>query len=207
MAYERGYVGDVTGEYNGVNTGQDLGDSRTATQLIDDAVRAARDADMVIFVGGLNKSDNQDAEGSDRLDFSFPYNQDAVIEALADANPNIAVVNLTGNAYAMPWKEKVAAIIQGWYIGSETGNALADVIFGDVIYKEGIDVGYRHTDRLKPSRVNYAFGHGLSYTTFKLGKASATDKVFDGKGVFTIQVPVTNTGEMAGAEVVQGIRA
>lgn len=238
VAYERGYVGDVTGEYNGVKTGQDLGDFRTATQLIDDAVRAARDADMVIFVGGLNKSANQDSEGSDRLDFSLPYNQDAVIEALADANPNTVVVNLTGNAYAMPWKDKVAAIIQGWYIGSEAGNALADVIFGDanpsgklpmtfaaaltdysphaandstmypgaggdVIYKEGLDIGYRHTDRLNPSRVNYAFGHGLSYTTFKLGKASAADKVFDGKGAFAIQVPVTNTGDMAGAEVVQ----
>ncbi|MDE6298099.1 MAG: glycoside hydrolase family 3 C-terminal domain-containing protein, partial [Muribaculaceae bacterium] len=65
VVYERGYVGDVTGEYNGVKTGQDLTDSRSADELIADAVKAARDADMVVFIGGLNKSDHQDAAGVD----------------------------------------------------------------------------------------------------------------------------------------------
>ena len=80
VVYERGYVGDVTGEYNGVTTGQDLNDSRTPEQLIADAVKAAKDVDAVIFIGGLNKSDHQDAEGVDRLQYSLPYGQDAVIQ-------------------------------------------------------------------------------------------------------------------------------
>lgn len=238
VAYERGYVGDVTGEYNGVTTGQDLSESRTADQLIADAVKAAKDADMVIFVGGLNKSDHQDAEGVDRLDFSLPYEQDKVIEALAAANPNIVVVNLTGNAYSMPWRDKVPAIVQGWYIGSESGNAIADVLFGDVNpsgklpmtfaksikdyaphasgdaemypgvdgdvkYKEGLDVGYRYTDKLKKERINYAFGHGLSYTTFKLGQPKLSTNSYTGNGTLSVTIPVTNTGERSGSEVVQ----
>ena len=238
VVYERGYVGDVTGEYNGVTTGQDLSESRSADQLIADAVKAAKDADMLIFIGGLNKSDHQDAEGADRLDFSLPYDQDRVIDALAAANPNLVVVNLTGNAYSMPWRDKVAAIVQGWYIGSEAGNAIADVLFGDVNpsgklpmtfakslkdyavhasddaemypgvngdvrYKEGLDIGYRYTDKLKKDRVNYAFGHGLSYTSFKLGQPTLSSDAFDGNGTVTVTVPVTNIGNREGSEVVQ----
>ncbi len=238
VVYERGYVGDVTGEYNGVKTGQDLSESRSAEQLIADAVKAAKEADMVIFFGGLNKSDHQDAEGVDRLDFSLPYEQDKVIEALAVANPNLVVVNLTGNAYSMPWIDKVPGIVQGWYIGSEAGNALADVLFGDVNpsgklpmtfakslndyaahasgdaemypgvngdvkYKEGLDVGYRYTDKLKKDRINYAFGHGLSYTSFKIGQPVASSKTYDGNGNLTVTIPVTNTGDVNGSEVVQ----
>lgn len=238
VAYERGYVGDITGEYNGVKTGQDLSESRSSEQLIADAVKAAKDADMVIFIGGLNKSDHQDAEGVDRLEFSLPYGQDKVIEALAEANPNLAVVNLTGNAYEMPWRDNVPAIVQGWYIGSEAGNSIADVLFGevnpsgklpftfaktledyaahasgdaemypgvngDVTYKEGLDVGYRYTDKLKKDRVNYAFGHGLSYTDFSLGKPELSSKSYDGEEPVTVTVPVTNTGSKAGSEVVQ----
>ncbi len=238
VVYERGYVGDVTGEYNGVTTGQNLKDDRSAEQLLADAVKAAADADMVIFIGGLNKSDHQDAEGSDRTDFALPYNQNKVIEALVEANPNTAVVALTGNAYAMPWLDKVPAVVQGWYVGSEAGNAIADVIFGDVNpsgklpmtfakkltdyaahakgdslmypgvngdvqYKEGLDVGYRYTDKLRKGNVNFAFGHGLSYTTFRLGEPVASGKEFDGQGALSVTVPVTNTGDRTGAEVVQ----
>ncbi|MCM1153578.1 MAG: glycoside hydrolase family 3 C-terminal domain-containing protein [Muribaculum sp.] len=238
ISYQRGYVGDVTGEYNGVTTGQDLTDSRSVDQLINDAVKAAREADYVIFIGGLNKSDHQDAEGVDRLSYSLPYDQDKVISALADANPNTIVVNLTGNSYSMPWLKKVPAVVQAWYLGSQAGNSIADVIFGDVnpsgklpftmavdlkdyaahasgdslmypgvdsdvVYKEGLDVGYRHTDRLKPSRVNFAFGHGLSYTQFKIGKATLSASRQEADRPLTVTVPVTNTGNRAGAEVVQ----
>lgn len=238
VIYERGYVGDVTGEYNGVTTGQDLSESRTPEQLIADAVKAAKDADMVIFIGGLNKSDHQDAESTDRTDFALPYNQDEVINALVSANPNTVVVTLTGNAYSMPWRDKVPSIVQGWYIGSEAGNAIADVLFGDVnpsgklpitfakslsdyaahakndstmypgvngdvVYKEGLDVGYRYTDKLKSDRINYAFGHGLSYTGFKIGTPKTSQSTFDANGQLTVTVPVTNTGDRAGAEVVQ----
>lgn len=132
VRYERGYVGDVTGDYNGVKTGQDLSESRSAGKLIADAVVAAQQADAVIFVGGLNKSDHQDCEGADRKALELPYAQDAVIEALAAVNKNLVVVNVSGNAVAMPWVEQVPAIMQAWFLGSEAGNALAQVIFGEV---------------------------------------------------------------------------
>ncbi len=132
VVYERGYVGDVTGAYNGVTTGQDLSESRSAEQLIADAVAQAKTADYVIFFGGLNKASHQDCEDSDRAGLELPYNQDKVIEALAAANPNFVYVNISGNAVAMPWVDKVPAIVQAWYIGSEAGHVVADVLSGDV---------------------------------------------------------------------------
>ena len=132
VVYERGYVGDVTGEYNGVTTGQNLKESRTAEELIADAVAAAEDADYAIFVGGLNKSNHQDCENTDRAGLGLPYGQDAVIEALAAATDRLIVVNISGNAVAMPWAREVPSILQGWYIGSEAGHAIADVLSGDV---------------------------------------------------------------------------
>lgn len=131
VRYARGYVGSTDNNYNGVATGQDLQDNRSADELIAEAVTMAREADAVIFVGGLNKSDNQDCEGADRLSLGLPYQQDRVIEALAAANPRLAVVLVSGNAVSMPWLEQVPAVVQGWYLGSEAGHALASVLFGD----------------------------------------------------------------------------
>lgn len=233
VVYERGYVGDVTGNYNGVKTGQDLSESRSEEQLIADAVAAARKADAVIFVGGLNKSDHQDCEGADRLQYGLPYAQDRVIEALAEANPNLAVVIVSGNAVAMPWIERVPAVLEAWFSGSEAGNALADVVFGavnpsgklpftfpvrlednsahalgeypgtdKVAYNEGIYVGYRWHDKeqLKPL---FAFGHGLSYTTFDVTDVKADRTTLAADGRIRVSADVTNTGTRPGAEVVQ----
>lgn len=130
--YARGYVGDVTGEYNGVVTGQNLKDDRSPAELIAEAVSKAANADYVIFVGGLNKSAGQDCEDSDRVGLELPYAQDEAIYALAQANPHLVVVNISGNAVAMPWVRKVPAIVQAWFLGSEAGNAIADVLFGRV---------------------------------------------------------------------------
>ena len=129
--YARGYVGDVTGNYNGVTTGQNLNDNRSEAELIAEAIEKAKTADYVIMFGGLNKSDFQDCEGHDRKQFELPYNQDKLIEALAKTNKNFVYVNISGNAVAMPWKEKVAGIVQGWFIGSESGEALASILTGD----------------------------------------------------------------------------
>ena len=129
--YARGYVGDVTGNYNGVTTGQNLNDNRSEAELIAEAIEKAKTADYVIMFGGLNKSDFQDSEGHDRKQFELPYNQDKLIEALAKTNKNFVYVNISGNAVAMPWKEKVAGIVQGWFIGSESGEALASILTGD----------------------------------------------------------------------------
>ena len=86
----------------------------------------------MLFVGGLNKNYFQDCESGDRKSLNLPFGQDKLIEELLKVNKNTAVVLLSGNAVAMPWVDKVPAIIQGWYLGSEAGNALSDIISGDV---------------------------------------------------------------------------
>lgn len=132
VLYARGYVGDPSGTYNGVVTGQDLTDNRPEAEIIAEAVAMAKDADVVIFFGGLNKSNYQDSEGRDRKELELPYNQDKVITELAKANKNLVVVNISGNAVAMPWVNEVPAIVQGWFLGTEAGNALASILVGDV---------------------------------------------------------------------------
>lgn len=238
--YARGYVGDITGEYNGVTTGQQLADSRSPEELIAEAVDKARKADYVVFFGGLNKSDYQDAEGHDRKSFALPYDQDKVVEALAKANKRLIFVNISGNAVAMPWKSSVPAIVQGWFLGSTAGYALADVLTGrtnpsgklpftwpaslndvgahklntypgtwradkkiiDEEYKEGIFVGYRWADKEKTKPL-FAFGHGESYTSFKIGKAKASAASITTADSLSFTVSVTNTGKVAGSETVQ----
>ena len=130
--YARGYVGDTVQSYNGVTVGRSLYELRSAEALTAEAVAKAKNADVVIFIGGLNKSDYQDCEGHDRKAYGLPYGQDQLVEALVKANPNLVYVNISGNAVAMPWVEKVPAIVQGWFIGSEAGEALASVLAGDV---------------------------------------------------------------------------
>ena len=132
ISYARGYVGDTGGQFDGVSSGQNLKDDRSARQLIEEAVRIAQSADYVIFIGGLNKSGDQDCEDTDRKGLELPYKQDKVIGALAKVNKNLIVVNISGNAVAMPWISEVPAVIQAWYLGTEAGNAIASVLVGDV---------------------------------------------------------------------------
>ena len=230
VVYQRGYLGDLLRTYNSVDTGIDLSDERSEEQLIADAVAEAADADVILFFGGLNKSKGQDCEGRDRSAMALPYAQDKVIEALAEVNPNIVVVIVSGNAVEMPWVDKVDGIMEAWFIGSQAGHAIADVLFGKVNpsgklpftfpvklednaahatgaydaeshvaeYKEGIFVGYRWAEKqqIKPL---FAFGHGLSYTTFEYGEAKCRKA---GKG-FKVSIDVTNTGDREGKEIVQ----
>lgn len=243
ILYARGYVGDTTTSYNGVVTGQNLADSRSAQELRDEALKVAKDADVVLIFGGLNKSDHQDAEDSDRLSMDLPYGQNELIEAISKVNPNLVVVNISGTGVAMPWTKDVKGILQAWYLGNETGNTLASLLMGDVNpsgklpytyyasldqcgahklgeypghpgvdalgnevmdmpYNEGIFVGYRFTDknRLKPT---FPFGHGLSYTEYKYGKATIDKSKGTEDDTFTVTVPVTNVGKREGKETVQ----
>lgn len=214
-----------------------------------EAVARAAEADVVVYVGGLNKNAFQDCEGQDRTSYGLPFGQDALIEALVKANPNVVIANISGNAYAMPWADSVPAILHSSYLGTMGGASIADVLAGrvnpsgklpysipvrledcaahsfgtdsypgvesesgDVLfgvcapqqrYEEDVLVGYRWHDTKKvPAR--YAFGHGLSYTSFAYGKPvlSAKEMKADG-GKLTVTVPVTNTGSREGAEVVQ----
>ena len=130
--YARGYVGDTIQSFDGVSVGRSLYDTRTPSQLTDEAVEKAKQADVVIFFGGLNKAGYQDSEGHDRQQYGLPYGQDELIKALVEANPRLVYVNISGNCVAMPWLDKVPAVVQRWFIGSEAGNAIASVLFGDV---------------------------------------------------------------------------
>ena len=238
--YARGYVGDTVQSYNGVTVGRSIAETRSTEELLAEAVEKAKGADYVIVFGGLNKSNYQDCEGHDRQQYGLPYAQDQLLEALAKVNKNLVYVNISGNGVAMPWIKSVPAILQGWFIGSEAGEALASVLVGDANpsgklpftwyqrlddcgahalnafpgvwrddykiideeYKEGIYVGYRWTDKQK-IRPLFAFGHGLSYTTFKLGKLMADKQQLSAGGQISFTVNVTNTGSRAGSETVQ----
>lgn len=210
-------------------------------QAVQDSLRAqavamAKDADVVIFIGGLNKNHQQDCEAGDRQEYGLPFGQPQLIKELSAANPDLVVVLLSGNAVEMPWEKEVPAIIQGWYLGSMAGRSLANVISGKVSpsgklpfsfparledngahsfgaiaypgdsireeYLEDILVGYRWHDTKKIPAF-YPFGHGLSYTDFKYGKASASAKTISGDQNLTITIPVRNTGSVEGKEVVQ----
>ena len=96
------------------------------------AVELAADADLVIFVGGLNKNHEQDCEAGDRVQYSLPFGQDRLIPELAKVNPNLVLVLISGNAVEMKWVDEIPAIVQAWYLGSEAGHALADVLSGTV---------------------------------------------------------------------------
>ncbi len=238
--YARGYVGDTIQSFDGVTVGRSLYETRSAAELKTEALEKAKQADVVIFIGGLNKSNYQDSEGHDRNQYELPYGQNELIEALVAVNPRLVYVNISGNAVAMPWINKVPAVVQGWFLGSEAGNAIASVLFGeanpsgklpftwyanlnqcgahatgsypgtwrdghqiiDEEYKEDIFVGYRWTDKQKEKPL-FAFGHGLSYTTFKIGKAKVDKQRITPDETITFTVDVTNTGSLAGAETIQ----
>lgn len=225
--------------------------------LRSEAVAMAKNADVVIYIGGLNKNGFQDCESTDRREYNLPWRQDKLIEELAAVNPNLIVANISGNAYAMPWLDKVPAVLQSWYLGTMIGPSMADVIsgrvnpsgklpfsfpkkledngahhFGEVSYPgiegtsagnavadlkgadvsagndprqeylEDIFVGYRWHD-VKKIPALFPFGYGLSYTTFDYGKATLSSKEISADGSITITVPVTNTGNVEGKEIVQ----
>ncbi len=233
VVYARGYSGSSLLEQDGLTLAS-IADSRSAEELIAEAVAVAKDADLVIFTGGLNKDPYQDSEGSDRKGLELPYNQDAVIAAIAEANPNTVVALVSGNAVAMPWLGKVPAVLQTWYLGSEAGHSFADVVFGDVnpsgklpftfpaaledspahyngkafpcdgknFYDEGIYVGYRWFEN-KGIKPLFAFGHGLSYTTFEYSDAKINKSSMKRGGSAEVSVKVKNTGSREGSETVQ----
>ena len=207
-------------------------DPTKQAELKAQALEAAKGADLIIFIGGLNKNTHQDCENGDREGYDLTYGQNELISELAKIQKNIVVVTFGGNPYAMPWLKEVAAVVHCWYLGSESGTALANVLSGkvcpsgklpvtfaekyedypyvqygkeaypgvnkEVYYKEGIFVGYRHftTNNVKPL---FPFGFGLSYTTFAYGKPSGHATGND----IVISVDVTNTGKVAGKEIVQ----
>ncbi|MDR2890340.1 MAG: glycoside hydrolase family 3 C-terminal domain-containing protein [Alistipes sp.] len=134
----RARFGDRVEYMQGYRSGEIVWTENGAVQIgggveqLEEVVVAAARAEAVVFVGGLNKDPGQDCEGDDRASMALPYGQDALIEALVAANPRTAVVIVSGNAVEMPWLDRVPAVVQGWFLGSEAGNALAAVLSGDV---------------------------------------------------------------------------
>lgn len=106
--------------------------SAITDSLRHEALAAARNADVVIYIGGLNKNAYQDCEATDRLSYNLSYGQDILIDSLAGVNPNLIIANISGNPYAMPWLDKTAAVLHLSYLGTMGGESLADVITGAV---------------------------------------------------------------------------
>lgn len=197
---------------------------------IAEAVQMAKEVDQVIICAGLNQ--DWEGEGADRVDMKLPGEMDNMISAVADANRNTVVVNQTGTPVEMPWLLKVPGLLQAWYGGNETGNAIADVLFGDVnpsgrsslswpekvkhnpayfnyrseggrtLYGEDVYVGYRYYETIDRA-VNFPFGYGLSYTTFELSDLQVTQTGNSQAADLSISVSVINTGKNDGQEVVQ----
>ena len=207
-----------------------------ADSLKQEAIKMAKKADIVLFIGGLNKDHLQDSEGGDRTEYGLPFGQVELLNELADVNKNIGFVLMSGNAVAMPFLDRMNGVMQTWYLGSMAGAAIADVISGDVnpsgklpfsfpvklednaahswgelsypgdsineFYKEGIFVGYRWFDTKKIEPL-FAFGHGLSYTTFSLTNCQTDKKRYNKSDQIKVTYDITNTGNTKGAEVVQ----
>lgn len=210
----------------GFSTAVDVSEAESAG-LRDEAVAAASGADVAVVFLGLPA--RLESEGYDRDDVDLPAAQLAVLQAVVDANPNVVVVLSNGGVVALPFKAGVPAILEGWLLGQAGGGATADVLFGvvnpsakltetiplrfadspayldfpgefsHVRYGEGLFVGYRWYDA-RDLEVAYPFGHGLSYTTFEYGPASASSTA---DGDVDVRVAVTNTGSAAGREIVQ----
>ncbi|MDD3155073.1 MAG: glycoside hydrolase family 3 C-terminal domain-containing protein [Victivallaceae bacterium] len=191
-------------------------------------VEMAKEADAVLFFGGLNHS--FDCEGSDRKDMALHDGQNELIQELAQVNARLAVVLVGGSPMELPWIEQVPAVVQMWYAGQEAGHAIAEVLFGAVnpsgklpftfpvsfaesvvgrnqdyttercYYKENVFVGYRWHDwnKVKPL---FAFGHGLSYTKFEISSARLVTP--SRRKTAAVEVTVSNCGKVAGREVIQ----
>jgi len=184
--------------------------------------------DKVIFVGGISAAlegeempVNIDGfKGGDRTNIELPKVQREFLKALKAAGKQVIFVNCSGSCIALqPETETCDAIVQVWYAGQEGGTAIADVLFGDynpsgklplTFYKSSSQLPDYEDYSMKGRTYRYfndplfAFGYGLSYTTFKVGEPSISgDTSLSGKTDFTLTVPVTNTGQRNGTEILQ----
>ena len=233
VTYLPGYTSPTIAEQDvkGAKVTESKGIDREA--LYNEAVKAAKGADAVIFVGGLNKNPQQDCEGDDRTSLQLPYGQDQLIAALSKANSNLAVVILSGGAVTMPWVKNVPAIVEAWYGGSSAGRAIADVLFGDVNPSGKLPVTfYRDLSQCSAHSLGEYPGDGVNvnykediYVGYRYIDKQGLKPLFPfGYGLsyttfkygkltvdnqptstdsITFRINVTNTGKRAGAEVVQ----
>lgn len=199
--------------------------------LIDEAVDAARHADVALLYIALPTY--KESEGYDRADLDLTVQQVKLIRAVSEAQPDCVVILNNGSAVAMSaWIDGVAAVLEAWMMGQAGGGAIADILFGKVCpsgklaetfplkladtpahlnypgengcvrYGEGMYIGYRYYDA-RQAPVLFPFGHGLSYTTFAYSNLRLSAAEFTDSDGLTVWVDVTNTGKVAGKEIVQ----
>ncbi|MDB4903706.1 MAG: bglX 3 [Mucilaginibacter sp.] len=207
-----------------------LKDSRPPQEMIDEAVETAKKADVVVAVVG--ESANMSGESSSRSDINIPESQRDLLKALSKTGKPLVIVLFNGRPLTLTWEDKHAsAILDAWAPGTEAGNAIADVLFGN--YNPAgkitatfprsvgqIPIYYNYKNTGRPFKVGdaakfksdyldisndplYPFGYGLSYTTFNYGDIKLNKTSLKGNETLTATVTVTNTGKYAGEEVVQ----
>ncbi len=204
------------------------GSNKSSPDMIEQAVAAAKSADVVIYVGGLNsKLECESANvpyqgflGGDRTKIEFTSPQEDLIRALYATGKPIVLVNCSGSAIAMPWEAKhLPAIVQAWYPGEQGGCAVAKVLFGDVNPAGRLPITFYHSTSDLPDFDSYsmsnrtyryfsdkplfAFGHGLSYTKFKYSDAKLDNKTIPPDGTLKLSFTLKNTGKQDGDEVAQ----
>ena len=210
--------------------GFDDAEDKTDDKLLAEAVEAARGADVAVIFAGL--PDKFESEGFDRKHMAMPDCQNELIEKVAAVQPNTVVVLHNGSPVEMPWVDKVKGILEAYLGGQAVGGAVCDILFGKVNpsaklpetfpirlednpsylsyigegdmveYREGIFVGYRYYDKKKMD-VLFPFGFGLSYTTFDYSNLTVDKEQMKDTDTMKVSVDVTNTGHVAGKEVVQ----
>ena len=199
-------------------------------KLFEEALQIAKEADEVIFVGGLNH--DFDSEGFDRSDMKLPYEQDMLIEKLLDVRKDAVIALIGGSPVEMPWRDKAETILWSYYAGMETGKAFARILFGEanpsgklaetfpaayddcitakngqsgirgsIRLSEGLYYGYRYFDKERIAPA-FCFGHGLSFTKFVYKNLSIKQEK-DGNKAVRVNLSVKNVGKLAGAEAVQ----
>jgi len=202
---------------------------RDDEELIEEAARAADDSDVAVVV--IGSAEGTESEGYDKDSMVLTGRQDELVRRVAAANPNTIVVVNSGMPVLMPWADQVAAVIQVWFPGQAFGEALAETLLGiaepagrlpvtvpreeadspvlrarpeagDLVYREGLLVGYRGYDRTG-TEPHFAFGHGLGYTEWTYESLAPDAESISAGEELTCAVTVRNSGKRAGREVVQ----
>jgi beta-glucosidase len=206
------------------------GSNQPGREMIDEAVAAAKSADVIIFVGGISArfegEENPRANafegftGGDRTQIELPSVQTGLLKALAATRKPVIFVNCSGSAMAMPWEVKnLPAIVQAWYPGEQGGLAVGEILFGDADPSGHLPVTFYRSTADLPAFTNYsmanrtyryfggkpefAFGHGLSYTKFTFSDGGLDAKTIPADGAVKVSFTVKNTGRRDGDEVAQ----
>jgi beta-glucosidase len=199
-------------------SGQDNATKRPFAELKAEALALAANADLIVYVGGITPA--QEGESFDRDSIELPPEQADLVKALHATGKPVVMVNCSGSAMALPWEaENLPAILQAWYPGQNGGLAVAEVLFGEINPSGHLPITFYRATADLPSFTDYsmkgrtyryfegkplwAFGHGLSYTTFEYARGRLAEKKIATDGTVKATLTVTNTGTRDGEDVVQ----